>query len=68
MNKYWCDFSASILLEGENEEDVKNKFWEFIHYCEQTDYVNYVELNCVEKTDVTKKKKQQRYNYTRKER
>ena len=29
--KYWCDFTASILIEAENEAEAVWKFWETIN-------------------------------------
>lgn len=27
MKKYWIDYSASICIEAENEEDARGRFW-----------------------------------------
>lgn len=43
MKQYWVDFSASILVDAENEEDAKNLAMNII----PCDY-NFIEVDSVE--------------------
>lgn len=45
--KYWCDFSAAILIEAENETEAVWKFWETIN---QTNF-QFCELDEIERDD-----------------
>lgn len=43
MKQYWVDFSASILVDAEDEEDAENLAMDIIPY----DY-NFIEIDGVE--------------------
>ena len=49
MKEFWVDFNGSILIGGENEEEVKKTFWDFvaeqeIKYCEISDVEERTEV------------------------
>lgn len=45
--KYWCDFSASILIEAEDEAKAAWEFWKIIHKTN----LQFCELNEIERDD-----------------
>lgn len=49
--KYWCDFSASILIEAKDEAEAAWEFWKIIH---KTDF-QFCELVEVERDDNNEK-------------
>lgn len=58
--RYWCDFSASILLEANSEEDARQEFWDFICWLQCADNnVDYVELNTIVELNTTKEESEE---------
>jgi len=44
MQQFWVDFSASMLIDAENEEQAKQKFFEDFPI-----HADFIEVNGVEK-------------------
>ena len=42
MKDFWIDFSGSLRISAESEEEAKEKFWDYISDCK------YVEINDIE--------------------
>lgn len=45
--KFWVDYSASIMIEADNEEEAKEVFYQV--YCDETR--NFAEVNTVEEVE-----------------
>lgn len=45
--KFWVDYSASIMIEADSEEEAKETFYQV--YCDETR--DYAEVNSVEKVE-----------------
>lgn len=45
--KFWVDYSASIMIEADNEEEAKETFYQV--YCDETR--SFAEVNTVEEVE-----------------